>query len=597
MGRLTLTLALAYSIGKPTAAIEDFDYIIVGAGTTGLVVANRLSEDPSVTVAVIEPGTDQRDNINVTATDRFSQAFNTPIDWAYETVMQPGAGNRSLPLHQGKAWGGTSTINGMTYIRGNIAEIDSWEHLGNPGWNWGALLPYYKLSEGYTIPTDTQLAAGATYRRQYHGFDGPLRVGYSAALRNGSFAPAVMQTWEGLSLSQNPDLNSGDVRGFSMGPQTLDPGNDVRWDAARAYYHPVEHRHNLRILKGTVRRITWADGKRYKRGYPSARLVASGIEMLTDDGKLTKVRVRNEVVISAGAVRTPLVLEASGIGNPSVLRALDIETRVNLPGVGENLVEQPSHLLRFSGNLEPSANAYHTFVTAADVFGADLAAVEEETRNSLSRWAQAAVDASKPGSLKASAVAKLLRIQHEILFKRNGTIGEVLTIVAPGGVLASQYWLLLPFSRGSAHLGSLDDIDEPVIDPRIFLADFDLAALTAVGRLAETFWRSDPMNVRASVVGPIPQGTTSLPNNATDAEWHAHLRDTVAANSHVMGTASMMSRELGGVVDPELRVYGTVNVRVVDASILPTQISGHLTATLYAVAERASEIIKGTCKK
>lgn len=189
-------------------------------------------------------------------------------------------------------------------------------------------------------------------------------------------------------------------------------------------------------------------------------------------------------------------------------------------------MEQPNHLLSFSGNLEASANAYHTYVTAADIFGADLAAVEEETRSSLSRWAQAAVDASGLGSLMISAVTKLLRVQHDILFKRNGTIGEILTIVAPGGLLLSQYWLLLPFSRGSAHLGLLGNIDQPVIDPRLFLAEFDLSALTAVGRFAEKFWLSDPMNAQASVIGPLPQGTASLPNNATDAQWHAHLRDT-----------------------------------------------------------------------
>jgi choline dehydrogenase len=199
----------------------------------------------------------------------------------------------------------------MTYIRGNIAEFDAWEQLGNPGWNWESIFPYFKKSERYTIPTESQLAAGATYEPQYHGFDGALHVGYVPTLENGSFAPVVIDTWEGLSVHHNPDLNSGDVRGFGMGPQTLDTDLNIRWDAARAYLHPAEHRPNFRVFKGTVRRITWARGGG-KRGLS----VASGVEVLADDGKSSLLRANKEVVISAGALRTPLVLEASGIGNP-----------------------------------------------------------------------------------------------------------------------------------------------------------------------------------------------------------------------------------------------------------------------------------------
>ncbi|KAK4149482.1 putative GMC oxidoreductase [Chaetomidium leptoderma] len=589
---VALLLALACGLGKSTATVESesFDYIIVGAGTSGLVVANRLSEDPSVTVAVIEPGTDQRDNINVTATEAFGLSFNTPMDWAYSTVKQRDAGDRAFGLHAGKAWGGTSTINGMTYIRGNVAEFDAWEQLGNPGWNWESIFSYFKKSEKYTIPTDSQLAAGATYESQYHGFDGPLHVGYVPSLENGSFAPAVKDTWEGLSVSHNLDLNSGSVRGFGMGPQTLDSNLNVRWDAARAYYQPVEHRPNLRIIKGTVKRITWASG-----GCKKGHLVANGVEMLTDAGKSRTLGAKKEVVVSAGALRTPLVLEASGIGNPRILKSLGIETRINLPGVGEHLVEQPAHFLMFSGDLgSSSASAYHTYLTAADLFGANLAAIEAATRADIPKWARAAADASGADSLNVRGLEKLLHIQHDLLFKHNVTAAEVLTAIAPGSVLASNYWTLFPFSRGSVHLGSRDNIDEPVIDPRIFLSDFDLSTLTAAGRFATRFWLSEPMKTQGSVTGPVLSGDVDLPRNATDAQWHVYLRDTAVANSHPTGTASMMSRELGGVIDPELRVYGTANVRVVDASAVPMQLSGHLTAALYGLAERAADIIKRT---
>ncbi|KAL2256145.1 hypothetical protein VTK26DRAFT_2116 [Humicola hyalothermophila] len=584
-------LAFAFTITTSAAAADIFDYIIVGAGTSGLVVANRLSEDPSVSVAVIEPGNDERDNVNVTGTDKFMQAFGTAIDWSYKTTPQLNADGRVFDLHQGKAWGGTSTINGMTYIRGNVAEFDAWEMLGNPGWNWAGLFPYFKKSERYIVPGESQLAAGATYEARYHGNDGPLHVGYPPGLRNGSFAPPITQTWTALSLPHNPDLNGGDVRGFSIGPQTLDPGRNIRWDAARAYYHPVEHRRNLKMIRGTVKRISWAKRKQ------SGKLIATGVGVLDDEGKTTAVRARKEVIVSAGALRTPLVLEASGIGNPRILRALGIEPRVNLPGVGENLVEQPSHLLFFAGALEPSASAYHTYVTAADLFGDNLGAVKETVRANLGKWARAAVESSEQGSLEVEALEKLLRIQHNLIFERNVTVGEILTVTGiPGDAsLASNYWILHPFSRGNVHLRSLDDINDPAIDLRIFLADFDVSVLTAVGRFAKKFWFTEPVKTQAGVTGPpVVSGITPLPNNATDAQWDAHLRETIAANSHPVGTASMMPRELGGVVDPELRVYGTANVRIVDASVLPSQISGHLTAALYAVSERASDIIRKT---
>ena len=210
----------------------------------------------------------------------------------------------------------------MTYIRGSKPEFDTWSQLGNPNWTWATLLPYFLKSENYTLPSLSQLAAGATYQQKNHGFSGPLHVGYPAALRNGSFAPLIMGAWEAMStsLAHNPDLNSGSVYGFGMGPQTLDREEDVRFDSARAYYHPVEHRGNLRIVRGTVKRILWrgGDGNGGRGDIRGGGLLeAKGVEFLTAQGReMRRMGVRKEVIVSAGAVRSPLVLEASGIGNP-----------------------------------------------------------------------------------------------------------------------------------------------------------------------------------------------------------------------------------------------------------------------------------------
>ncbi|KAK0702723.1 glucose oxidase [Lasiosphaeris hirsuta] len=588
---VTSLLLLLLFAGESLCAPPAADYLIIGGGTAGLVLANRLSSNPSVTVTVIEPGGDERRNPNVSGTDKFSQAFNTPIDWNYTTVPQPRANNRSLTLHQGKAWGGTSTINGMTYIRGDARVFDVWEGLGNLGWSWKDLFPYFLKAENYTIPTATQVAAGTTYRQGNHGFSGLLRVGYTSALRNGSFAPLIMGTWEDMGLGKNGDLNAGDVRGYGMGPQTLGRADseEVRWDAARGYYHPIEGRENLKMVRGTVRRVLWReDGGGSGKG---RLLVAKGVEFVNGEGVVERMEATREVIVSAGGVRSPLVLEASGIGNPRILDLLGIETRVNLPGVGENLGGQSVHIMVLSGEMESSASAYHTYVTAADLFGDSLDKVKNATRKSLPDWARTMADVSK-GALSAQALEEQFRLQYELIFQHNVSVAEVITVSAPGGILASNYYVVLPFSRGSVHLGDLDKIDRPVIDPSIFSSDFDITVTTAIGRVVQKFWLSG--RIRPLVTGQLTPDVGVLPENATDAQWLAHFRQSLDMAAHPRGSAAMMRRELGGVVDPELRVYGTANVRVVDASVIPMPISGHMSATVYAVAERGADIIKRT---
>jgi choline dehydrogenase len=172
--------------------------------------------------------------------------------------------------------------------------------------------------------------------------------------------------------------------------------------------------------------------------------------------------------------------------------------------------------------LTSSSNAYHTFATMADLFGNDVTAVEAETQASISKWAQAAVDASGDDALNITAVKKLLQIQHDLLFKQNVTATEILTVIAPNGLLASNYWFLFPFSRGSVHLASAEQINEPLIDPRFFLADFDLSATVASGKLAQRFWLSPPMN--SIVTGPLIPGPAVLPNNATDPQWKSYIQ-------------------------------------------------------------------------
>lgn len=310
MANSNLTLVIfALLTSHAAVTANSYDYIIAGGGTSGLVLANRLSEDPAVTVAVIEPGGDVRDNTNVTDPGKFQAALGTPIDWAYPTAPQAKGANRTLTLHAGKAIGGTSTINGMMYIRADAAEIDAWETLGNPGWNWEALLPYYKRAERFTRPTPAQAIVGASYEPQYHGEDGHLHVGFSYDLPNGSFYPIARDTWGKLGYPVNDDINSGETGGFGVSPQTIDRDQDLRWDAARAYYYPVQGRPNLHIVKGTVTKILWEEED------DNENKVASGVQYVDSNGEALTATAEKEVILSAGSLRTPLILELSGVGN------------------------------------------------------------------------------------------------------------------------------------------------------------------------------------------------------------------------------------------------------------------------------------------
>jgi choline dehydrogenase-like flavoprotein len=203
---------------------------------------------------------------------------------------------------------------GMTYVRAEKAQIDSWEGLGNPGWNWDGLFPYYLKSEGFDIPTAAQNVAGASYVPADHGKSGPLKVGYPFGLLNGSLTETVIDTWANLGIPHNLDVNGGSVRGFTVWPSTLDREKNVREDAARAYFYSIQDRPNLHVyLNTTANKVNWKACK---------GVVAEGLEVTLQNGSVASLKARREVLISAGSLRTPAILELSGIGNPGSVHQL-----------------------------------------------------------------------------------------------------------------------------------------------------------------------------------------------------------------------------------------------------------------------------------
>ncbi|KAK2597421.1 hypothetical protein QQS21_005969 [Conoideocrella luteorostrata] len=588
MRSLVLLSALsAVSFLSPVCATH-VDYIIVGAGTGGLVLANRLSEDPNISVAIVDPGADQRGNPNVTNPLIWSNNFASSTDWAYQSVPQANASNRVIPFNAGKGVGGTSLINGMTYIRGDKAQFDAWEALGNAGWNWETMLKYYKKLEKIFPPRPAEAKIGALIEPQYHGTNGDLHVAFNPALENGSLYDTLKTSWGAVNQSVNKDLNSGDTRGFSVWPQTLDPRENKRWDSATAFYWPIQKRQNLKLLNGTVSKILWGH---VNAPYTSG-VEAAGVEYIAPDGRVETIQAKKEVILAAGALRTPVILEHSGVGNPRLLQQRSVKPVVNLPGVGENMIDQVITSLFYSTNYPIKGyTPYATFATAADIYGESVTQVAKETKAKLGRWARQIAQSSQ-GGLNASALEYIFKIQHDLVFNKYVTLSEFLS-GGGGGNVGINCWDLLPFGRGSVHMSSVQDINTPIIDPKYLSIDFDLTTQVESGRLSTKFWTTSPAN--DIITGQFAPNATVLPPGASDEQWHKYVADSCASNSHAIGTAAMMAEELGGVVDPTLKVYGTKNVRVVDASVLPMQFSGHLTATIYAVADRASDMILGKC--
>lgn len=256
-------------------------------------------------------------------------------------------------------------INGMAYVRSDSAVIDAWELLGATGWNWSTLYPFYKTVEHFDRPSEAQKDAGARYNKAFHGMTGDMHVGWPFGLAWRKVYDSVSKTWENLGISTRPDPNGGEVGGFTVRPMMVRRDEGVRESSATAFYYPIADRKNLRLIRGTVTQLHLISTK-------GGDQKATGVEYVNPDGDMHTADVtrRGEVVLSAGTYRTPLILEASGIGDPQVLDELGIDVKINLPGVGKNLQEQPHVGLVYESKQNVTGfTPYATFLTAEDIFG------------------------------------------------------------------------------------------------------------------------------------------------------------------------------------------------------------------------------------
>ncbi|KAL2754836.1 hypothetical protein ACRALDRAFT_211543 [Sodiomyces alcalophilus JCM 7366] len=572
----------------------SYDYIVVGGGTSGLTVANRLKS-----VLVVEYG-DFADTIDVTV------PFLTTYDQSarlYDMVSVPQVhlGNRTADLRIGNVVGGSSAVNGMAWDRGSAQDYDSWAALGNPGWDWDALLPYFRKSSTFEPPAQQYIDQyGYEWSPASYG-DGPIRVGYPSW--QWPAAELQAQAWaEDLEVPVLTDGADGHNVGIAWLPQNSGH-NATRSSAETAYYDPVSDRANLHLLVRHYGAAVKFEGNE-----------TTGVEIASRDGNDSRVVQSSSVVLAAGTVNTPRILQLSGIGPASLLESLDIDVVVDAPGVGANFQDHPSFMLIYDYGNE-------TLMTP-DIMENDQAFVdaawdEYETNRTgplTHAWGNRIVFASLQDlDPNYEAIADMLGDQQPLshlppIYAENPALlagylqqrdvmqaqfrspNAGVVEITFGGSAAVLGALQKPLSRGTIIINSTDP--DPSIPP---LIDFNTNANPLDMHLAvRSIKKAREFMAADSVASLLPVEIIPGPGTEDDAAIEAVLIDWLLSPSfdHPVGTAAMMPRQWGGVVDTDLRVYGVEGLWVVDASIMPILPAAHTQSTVYAVAEYAADLIK-----
>lgn len=522
---------------------DSYDYIIVGAGPAGCVLANRLSRDPACAVALVEAGGPDKDSkIRIPAA--FSKLFLTGYDWNFRTSKQPNLADRELYWPRGKTLGGSTSINAQMWVRGHRADYDEWGRQC-PGWSYEDVLPYFHRVER-RLGSDP---SGA------YGTDGPIWI---SELRSVNPATqAFLGACAEIGLRRLDELNEADNTGYSLTPVTQLRGR--RWSAADAYLRPARRRPNLTVLTGAqVDRVT-LDGER-----------ATGVTYRASDGGERRLTARREVILCAGAIGSPQILMLSGIGHADRLREVGIEPRYELVGVGENLQD----------HLSTGVMVYcprPITMLAAESLGQVLRYLFSRTGLLSSNVAEAVAFIHTEPDLPGPDV--------ELIFAPSAYLDHGQTPPPDHGITVGAI-LLQPRSRGRITLASANPADPPVIDPAYLTDEDDLRRLIAGLRVAEQIIETEAMRSYAG------RPMDPYPGRVDDETLGQSIRARCETIYHPVGTCRMGS-DSQAVVDPELRVHGVTGLRVVDVSVMPNVNRGHTMAPAYMIAERAADLITG----
>lgn len=524
------------------------DYVIVGAGTAGCVLAARLSEDPNASVLLIEAGgKDRHPYIHVPA--GFLRLLEHPsITWRSRTRPHADTDNRELVFPRGRGLGGSSSINGLLYVRPFAHDIDDWVEAGARGWDFDSCLPYFTRSETWKLGSDPR-----------RGRRGPIQV-----TRVSNPPPVCDEVVEAARAAGYDFLDdpNADTRGPGVFYYQQTRDGRLRSSAARGYLGPALGRPNLRILTGTeVSRVLLQDRR------------ATGVELLRASGVPLQVRATKETILSAGVVGTPALLERSGVGDPDVLANAGVRCQLALPGVGRNL--QDHYVARVCFSLQGIATANER--------SRGLALLKEIVRYVTHGEGLLTYSAALVGLYGQSQYAQRPDVQFVIApgSFRSGRIGELET--EPG--ISLGCWQMRPESRGEVHITSADAREAPLIDPRYLSNELDRRTLVEGLRMGRRLFEQPGLKQY------VVQETVPGPETRDEAALLAYARANGGTVYHGAGTCRMGEDE-DAVVDSELRVRGVAALRVVDASVMPNVTSTNTNATVLMLAERAAELIE-----